>query len=356
MSRRRGKPSRKKKLTDKHWWNHKCDTDFGFKKHDFEQMPSSTCDYGEVLHCRQCFLRVEFDTIEWETDSKIKPRSITYQRVMLDGNVFVNDRSLISFKDQIKRHSDRMMALAEERHLIKVRCLIKRCAFDQHQSKSCILCAVVKMDAISTMLEKFLDVGKRCDRRRERMSWAMAGLWAGQLVELVDSLMTRVPTIKVRGNKKALKESLPPHLHDYCDTVLERSRKVLSLARKLDLDTEFWRDNPMDEELADGVVIFALGLFDGAVRLAKLADDQSLESIRANLSCAAGELALKFLASKESLLDHSGDVAWLRAELDGLDESEIEMLEDHIDCNPDVQAGYVLPGMIVRMPAAVVLK
>ena len=55
-------------------------------------------------------------------------------------------------------------------------------------------------------------------------------------------------------------------------------------------------------------------------------------------------------------MDHSGDVAWLRAELDGLDESAIEMLEDHIDCNPDVQAGYVLPGMIVRMPAAVVLR
>ena len=90
--------------------------------------------------------------------------------------------------------------------------------------------------------------------------------------------------------------------------------------------------------------------------MAELSDDQSLESIKANLSRAAGELALKFLASKESLSDHSGDVAWLRSELDGLDESEIEMLEDHIDCNPDVQAGYVLPGMIVRMPAAVVLK
>ena len=319
MSRRRGKPSRKKKLTDKHWWNHKCDTDYGFKKHDFEQMPSFTYDYGEVLHCRQCCLRVEFDTTEWQTDKKIKPRSITYQRVGLDGTLFVNDKSLRSFKDQIKRHAD----LVDSRSYAgdEVQCLITRCDFDQHQSKSCILCAVVKMDAISTMLEKFLDVGKRCDRRRERMSWAMAGLWAGQLVELVDSLMTRVPTIKVRGNKKVLKESLPPHLHDYCDTVLERSRKVLSLARKLDLDTEFWRDNPMDEELADGVVIFALGLFDGAVRLAKLADDQSLESIKANLSRAAGELALKWLASKESLFDHSGDVAWLRAELDGLDES-----------------------------------
>ena len=90
--------------------------------------------------------------------------------------------------------------------------------------------------------------------------------------------------------------------------------------------------------------------------LAKLAAIQGLESIRANLSRAAGELALKWLASKESLPDHSGDVAWLRSELDGLDESVIEMLEDHIDCNPDVQAGYVLPGMIVRMPAAVVLR
>ena len=317
MSRRRGKP-RKKRLTDKHWFNHKCDAEFGFKKHDFEQMPSSTYDYGEVLHCRQCFLRVEFDTIEWETDSKIKPRSITYQRVMLDGNVFVNDRSLISFKDQIKRHSDRMMALAEERHLIKVRCLIKRCAFDQHETKPCLLCAVVKMDGLSTMLEKVLDVGKRCKSRREQTAWAIAGLWAGQLVELVDSLMITIPPIKVPGNKQILKQSLPLHLHGYCDIVLERVGKVLPLARDLDLKTEFWRDNPTDEELADGVVIFALGLFHGAVRLAKLADDQSLESIRANLGCAAGELALKFLASKESLLDRSSDVAWLRSELDGL--------------------------------------
>ena len=106
MSRRRGKPSRKNRLTDKHWWNHKCDTEFGFKKHDFEQMPSLTYDYGEVLHCRQCCLRVEFDTTEWETDRKIKPRSITYQRVSFDGTLFVNDKSLRSFKDQIKRHAD----------------------------------------------------------------------------------------------------------------------------------------------------------------------------------------------------------------------------------------------------------
>ena len=119
MSRGRSK-SRKKRLTDKHWSNHKCDAEFGFKKHDFEQIPSSTYEDGEVLYCQQCFLRVEFDTFEWETNRKIKPRSITYRRVMLDGTVFVNDRSLISFKDQIKRHSDRMMALAEERHLIKV--------------------------------------------------------------------------------------------------------------------------------------------------------------------------------------------------------------------------------------------
>ena len=355
MSRRRGK-SRKKRLTDKHWFNHKCDAEFGFKKHDFEQMPSSTYDYGEVLHCRQCFLRVEFDTIEWETDSKIKPRSITYQRVMLDGNVFVNDRSLISFKDQIKRHSDRMMALAEERHLIKVRCLIKRCAFDQHKTKPCLLCAVVKIDALSTMLEKVLYVGKRCEERREQSAWATAGLWAGELVGLVDSLMITIPPIKVPGKNPILKNVLPLHLHGYCDTVLERVGMILPLARDLDLDTEFLRDNPTDEELADGVAIFALGLFDGAVRMAELSDDQSLESIKANLSRAAGELALKWLASKESLFDHSGDVAWLRSELDGLDESEIEMLEDHIDCNPDVQAGYVLPGMIVRMPAAVVLR
>ena len=162
--------------------------------------------------------------------------------------------------------------------------------------------------------------------------------------------------LKVRGNKKVLKESLPPHLHGYCDTVLERVGIVLPLARDLDLKTEFWRDNPTDEELADAVVIFSLGLFDGAVRLAKQADDQSLESIRANLSRAAGELALKWLTSKESLIDHSSDVAWLRSELDGLDESAIEMIEDHIDCDPDTQAGYVLPGMIVRMPAAVVLR
>ena len=181
-------------------------------------------------------------------------------------------------------------------------------------------------------------------------------MWAGQLVELVDSLMTRVPTIKVPGNKQILKQSLPLHLHDYCDTVLDGVGKVLPLARDLDLKTEFWRDNPTDEELADGVVIFALGLFHGAVRLAKLADDQSLESIRANLSSAAGELALKWLASKESLLDRSSDVAWLRSELDGLDESAIEMIEDHIDCDPDVQGEHVLPGMIVRMPAAVVLR
>ena len=355
MSRRRGKP-RKKRLTDKHWSNHKCDAEFGFKKHDFEQIPSSTYEDGEVLYCQQCCLRVEFDTIEWETDSKIKPRSITYRRVMLDGTVFVNDRSLISFKDQIKRHSDRMMALAEERHLIKVQCLIRRCAFDQHKTKPCLLCAVVKMDGLSTMLEKVLDVGKRCKSRREQMAWAIAGLWAGQLVELVDPLMITIPPIKVPGNKQILKESLPLHLHGYCDIVLERVWKVLPLARDLDLKIEFWRDNPTDEELADGVAIFALGLFDGAVRLAKQADDQSLESIRANLSRAAGELALKWLTSKESLIDHSSDVAWLRSELDGLDESEIEMIEDHIDCDPDTQAGYVLPGMIVRMPAAVVLK
>ena len=337
MSRRRGKP-RKKRLTDKHWFNHKCDAEFGFKKHDFEQMPSSTYDYGEVLHCQQCFLRVEFDTIEWETDSKIKPRSITYQRVMLDGNVFVNDRSLISFKDQIKRHSDRMMALAEERHLIKVRCLIKRCAFDQHKTKPCLLCAVVKIDALSTMLEKVLYVGKRCEERREQSAWATAGLWAGELVELVDSLMITIPPIKVPGKNPILKNVLPLHLHGYCDTVLERVGMILPLARDLDLKTEFLRDNPTDEELADAVVIFSLGLFDGAVRLAKLAAIQGLESIKANLSSAAGELALKWLASKESLFDHSGDVAWLRSELDGLDENQIEMLEDHIDCDPDVQA------------------
>ena len=274
----------------------------------------------------------------------------------MGGNVFVNDRSLISFKDQIKRHSDRMMALAEERHLIKVRCLIKRCAFDQHKTKPCLLCAVVKIDALSTMLEKVLYVGKRCEERREQSAWATAGLWAGQLVGLVDSLMITIPPIKVPGKNPILKNVLPLHLHGYCDTVLERVGMILPLARDLDLKTEFWRDTPTDEELADGVVIFSLGLFHGAVRLAKLAAIQGLESIKANLSSAAGELALKWLASKESLFDHSGDVAWLRSELDGLDESAIEMLEDHIDCDPDVQAGYVLPGMIVRMPAAVVLR
>ena len=275
---------------------------------------------------------------------------------MLDGNVFVNDRSLISFKDQIKRHSDRMMALAEERHLIKVRCLIKRCAFDQHKTKPCLLCAVVKIDALSTMLEKVLYVGKRCEERREQSAWATAGLWAGQLVGLVDSLMITIPPIKVPGKNPILKNVLPLHLHGYCDTVLERVGMILPLARDLDLKTEFWRDTPTDEELADAVVIFSLGLFHGAVRLAKLAAIQGLESIKANLSSAAGELALKWLASKESLFDHSGDVAWLRAELDGLDENQIEMLEDHIDYDPDVQGEHVLPGMIVRMPAAVVLR
>ena len=47
--------------------------------------------------------------------------------------------------------------------------------------------------------------------------------------------------------------------------ILERVGMILPLARDLDLKTEFWSDNPTDEELADRVAIFSLGLFDGAV-------------------------------------------------------------------------------------------
>ena len=147
-----------------------------------------------MLHCRQCCLRVEFDTLEWQTNRKIKPRSITYRRVGLDGTLFVNDKSLRSFKDQIKRHTDLVDSRSYgggELHLIKVQCLILDCDFELDQSKSCILCAVVKIDALSTMLEKFVDVGKRCKRRREMMAWATAGLWAGELLELADFLIKK---------------------------------------------------------------------------------------------------------------------------------------------------------------------